>query len=110
MVQRFLKFPDAYAANIQRGVNLLQKRILGLKSLDYHIFTERLLPVVFRGFLADNVWRSLAELSFFYQQLCAKELSKDVVHSLEQNVAVLLCKLEKIFPPGFFDVDYPSTT
>ena len=99
-----LKFPDAYAANIRRGVDLQHKRILGLKSHDYHIFIERLLPVVFRGFLPDNVWRSFAELSYFYRQLCAKELSKDVARSLEQNVAVLLCKLEKIFPPGFFNV------
>jgi len=44
-----LKFPDAYAANIRRGVNLVQKRILGLKSHDFHIFVERLLPVAFQG-------------------------------------------------------------
>jgi hypothetical protein len=85
-------------------VNLLQKKIFGLKNHDYHIFMERLLPVVFRGFLLDNVWRCLAELSFFYRQLCAKELRKDVVRSLEENVAVLFCKMEKIFPPGFFNV------
>jgi hypothetical protein len=85
-------------------VNLLQKKIFGLKSHDYHIFMERLLPVVFCGFLPDNVWRCLAELSFFYRQLCAKELRKDVIRSLEENVAVLLCKMEKIFPPGFFNV------
>jgi hypothetical protein len=89
---------------MRRGVNLVQKRILGLKSHDYHIFIEWLLPVVFHGILPDNVWCSLSELSFIYRQLCAKELSKDVVYSLEQNVAVLLCKLEKIFPPGFFNV------
>ena len=65
---------------------------------------ERLLPVVFHEFLPDNVWRCLAELSFFYRQLCAKELRKDVIRSLEENVAVLLCKMEKIFPPGFFNV------
>ena len=98
-----LKFPDAYAANIRRGVNLLQRKILGLKSHDYHIFVERLLPVAFRGFLSEHIWHSLAELSFFYRQLCSKELSKDVVCSLECNVPVLLCKLEKIFPPGFFN-------
>jgi hypothetical protein len=75
---------------------MLQKKIFGLKSNDYHIFMERLLPVVFRGFLLDNVWRCLAELSFFYRQLCAKELRKDV-HSLEENIVVLLCKMKKIF-------------
>jgi hypothetical protein len=85
-----LKFPDAYATNIRRGVDLLKKKILGLKSHDYHIFMERLLPVAFRGFLPDNIWHCLAELSFFYRQLCAKELSKDIVCSLEDNVVVLL--------------------
>ena len=99
-----LEFSDAYAANIRRGVNLLQKKIFGPKSHDYHIFIEWLLPVAFHGFLPENIWRCLAELSFFYRQLCAKELSKDVVRSLEDNVIVLLCKLEKIFPPGFFNV------
>jgi hypothetical protein len=44
-----LKFPDAYAANIRCGVNLVQKRILGLKSHDYHIFIERLLPLCSAG-------------------------------------------------------------
>ena len=106
ILQQFqdLKFSDAYAANLTCGVNLLQRKIFGLKSHDYHVFIERLLPVAFRGFIPDNIWCCLAELSFFYRQLCAKELSKDVVRSLEDNVIVLLCKLEKIFPPGFFNV------
>ena len=99
-----MKFSDAYAANLTRGVNLLQRKIFGLKSHDYHVFIERLLPVAFRGFIPDNIWRCLAELSFFYRQLCAKELSKDVVRSVEDNVTALLCKLEKISPPGFFNV------
>ena len=98
-----LKFPDGYAANIGRGVNLLQRKIFGLKSHDYHIFMERLLPVAFRGFLPHDIWLCLAELSFLYRQLCAKELRKDVINSLEQQVVVLVCKLEKIFPPGFFN-------
>jgi len=77
---------------------------LSHKGIGVNTPTERLLPVVFRGFLPDNVWHCLAELSFFYRQLCAKELRKDVIRSLEENVAVLLCKMEKIFPPGFFNV------
>ena len=42
-----LQFPDSYASNLKRGVNLLQKKNFGLKSHDYHIFMERLLPIVF---------------------------------------------------------------
>jgi hypothetical protein len=44
----------------------------------------------------------LAELSYFFRQLYAKELSWTVVENLEQVAPELLCKLEKIFPPGFF--------
>lgn len=97
-----LKFPDGYAANIKRGVNLQTKKILGLKSHDYHIFMERLLPVAFHGFLPENVWLCLAELSYFYRQLCARQITKTAVLALEKNIPVLICKLEKIFPPRLF--------
>jgi hypothetical protein len=49
------------------------------------------------------VWLALAELSYFFCQLCAKELSQTVIDDLENVVPVLLCKLEKIFPPSFFN-------
>jgi hypothetical protein len=42
-------------------------------------------------------------LSYFFRQLCEKELSQTVVADLERLAPVLLCKLEKIFPPGFFN-------
>jgi hypothetical protein len=41
-------------------------------------------------------------LNYFFCQLCAKELSRTVVANLEKVAPELLCKLEKIFPPGFF--------
>jgi hypothetical protein len=37
----------------------------------------------------------LAELSYFFRQLCAKELSRTVIEDLEKAA-------EKIFSPGFF--------
>ena len=98
-----LKFPDGYAANLRRGVNLATMRINGLKSHDYHIFMERLLPVMIRGYVPECVWQVMAELSFFYRQLCAKEIDPMVMSTMEREVPVLLCKLEKIFPPGFFN-------
>jgi hypothetical protein len=44
----------------------------------------------------------MAELSFFFCQLCAKEISVKVVEELEKAAPPLLYKLEKIFPLGFF--------
>jgi hypothetical protein len=39
----------------------------GLKSHDYHVIMERLLPVMFRGYFNDDIWEALAELSYFYR-------------------------------------------
>ena len=84
-------------------MNVKTGKLNGLKSHDYHIIMERLLPVMFRGYLNDDVWSALAEVSYFYRQLCAKEIAKEMMEKLEKEVPVLLCKLEKIFPLGFFN-------
>ena len=92
-------FPYGYAANLS---NLGTMRVNRMKSHDYHVWIERLLPAMVRGYVPKHVWLVLAELSYFFCQLCAKELSQTVVANLEKVAPELLCKLEKIFPPGFF--------
>jgi hypothetical protein len=64
---------------------------------------ERLLPVIFHEYLDDDVWTVLAELSHFYRQLCAKEIKKEMMEKFEEEILVRICKLEKIFPPGWFN-------
>jgi hypothetical protein len=98
-----LMFLDGYAANLRRGVNLSSLRVLGIKSHDYHIWIERLLPAMVRGYVPEPLWLVLAELSYFFRLLCAKELSRIVIDDLEEATPLLLYKLEKIFPPGFFN-------
>jgi hypothetical protein len=98
-----LKFLDGYAAGFRRAVNLDSRKLSGVKSHDYYIFMERLLPVIFHGYLNDDVWKVLAELSHFYRQLCAKEIKKEMMKKLKKEIPVLICKLEKIFPPRWFN-------
>jgi hypothetical protein len=88
-----LKFPDGYAAGSRRAVNLKIGKINRLKSHDYYIIMERLLPVMFRGFVHDDVWKVLAELSYFYRQLYAKEIKKEMMEKLQKEIPILLCKL-----------------
>jgi hypothetical protein len=78
-------------------VNLKTMKMNGLKSHDFHIIMERLMHVMFRGYISEAVWKTLAEVSYFYRQLCAKEIRRDVMEQLEKEAPVLLCKLEKIF-------------
>jgi hypothetical protein len=35
--------------------------------------------------------------------MCAKEIKKEMMEKLEKEISVLLCKLEKIFPPKWFN-------
>jgi hypothetical protein len=57
-----------------------------------------------RGYVPEHVWLALAELSYFFRHLCAKELSRTMIDDLENVTPMLLSKLEKIFPPGFFNL------
>jgi hypothetical protein len=62
-----LKFSDGDAAGFRRAVNLDSGKLSGVKSHDYHVFMERLLSVMFRGYLNGDVRKELAELSHFYR-------------------------------------------
>jgi hypothetical protein len=50
-----LKFPHHYTAGLKRCVNVKAEKIHGLKSHDYHIVMERLLPVMLHGYLDDDI-------------------------------------------------------
>jgi hypothetical protein len=38
-----------------------------------------------RGYLPDHIWKVLAELSYFFHILCAKELSKKQVKKIGRS-------------------------
>jgi hypothetical protein len=58
---------------------------------------------MFRGYFSPDVWNIFAELSYFYKQICAKEISKKLMLRFEKEIVVLVCKMEKVFPPGIFN-------
>jgi hypothetical protein len=48
-----IKFLDGYAAGLKRAVNLKTGKLTGLKSHDFHILMDRIIPVMFRGYMPD---------------------------------------------------------
>ncbi|KAL3849461.1 hypothetical protein ACJIZ3_011343 [Penstemon smallii] len=99
-----IKFPDGFASNISRCVKEKECVVSGLKSHDSHIILQRLLPLATRGYLNKEVYQVLLELSDFFRKLCSKTLYLDVLDKMEKQMVLTLCKLERIFPPYFFDV------
>jgi hypothetical protein len=51
---------------------------------------ERNVPVMFRGYMPDAMWQAITELSYFYRQICAKEISKNMMEKLKKEIPVLL--------------------
>ena len=94
--------PNGYASNLARCVNVAKGKFFDMKSHDCHVFMECLLPIALRE-LSDHVWRLLTELSQYYRDLCSSTLRVDDLLVMEKNIPIILCKLGRIFPLGFFD-------
>jgi hypothetical protein len=101
---KVVNFPDGYASNIVRCVNKVPSKISGMKSHDYHVFLQRLLHVATWKFITLEIRTTLIELNTFFNQLCAQTLKVDVLKQMKEGIIMILCKLEKIFSPLFFDV------
>ena len=99
-----VKYPDGYAANISRSVNAKNGRLSGLKSHDCHVLLQRILPIGLRGFAHKDISIVLFELGSFFQDLCSRTLKRSELEKLEERIVLILCKLERFFPPAFFDV------
>jgi len=98
-----VKFSDGYASNISRCVQK-HKTLTGLKSHDYHVLMQHLLPVALRGNVDDKVVSVLIELSTIFRVLCGKTLHVHELDLIEAKAARVLCCLEKIFLPAFFTI------
>ncbi|CAL8085195.1 unnamed protein product [Prunus armeniaca] len=95
-------FPDGYASNIARCVNVDGRKFIGLKSHDCHVFMQRLLSLGIRHLLPEDVVKPIMLLSRFFSQLKAKTLRKIDINQLRHDIVQVLCKFEMIFPPSFF--------
>ncbi|KAL0411862.1 UNVERIFIED_CONTAM: hypothetical protein Slati_3775900 [Sesamum latifolium] len=98
-----LKFSDGYASNMAYCVDMKELRLHSMKSHDCHVFMQKLIPIAFREMLPESVWSALIEVSLIFQIICSTTLDVDKVQELEDSVATMLCNLEKIFLPSFFD-------
>ncbi|XP_042441453.1 uncharacterized protein LOC122026804 [Zingiber officinale] len=99
-----LKMSDGFCSNIADCINVRENKVSGLKSHDCHILLEYLIPLATRGLLSESVYEALVELSMFFSSLYSKSLKMEDLKQLERQIPITLCKLEKIFPPSFFDI------
>ena len=65
---------------------------------------KQVLPIIICGILSDEVCEPIIELCHILSSICLKELKKDELELLVPQIAITVCKLERLFPPSFFDV------
>jgi hypothetical protein len=61
------------------------------------------MPKMFHGYFNADLWKAFTELSYFHRQICAKKVSKAVMQKLEKEIPILIYKMEKLFPPRWFN-------
>jgi hypothetical protein len=59
---------------------------------------------MFRDYFKADLWKKFVELNYFYRRICAKYVSKEMTQRLEKESAVLVCKMENVFPHVWFNV------
>ena len=53
--------------------------------------------------MPNSTWDAITELCTFFRVICSRVLRVDDLQRLQTTIVETICKLEKIFPPGFFD-------
>ncbi|KAL5579027.1 hypothetical protein UlMin_011469 [Ulmus minor] len=101
---RSVKFPDGFAGKLSKNLAHNDSRIVGLKSHDCHVIMQRLLPVGCRSLVNKTISSTIIELCTFFNQLCARTVNVTDMVKAQDQLVIILCKLERIFPPAFFDI------
>ncbi|CAL9021460.1 unnamed protein product [Prunus brigantina] len=88
-----VKFPDVYASNIARCVNVDGGRFTRLKRHDCHVFMQRLLLVGIRHLLPEDVVKPIVLLSIFFpncrQKRCEGQTLISCAMTLSKSYASL---------------------
>ena len=62
------------------------------------------MPLALRGLLPDEVTSVLFKLCRYFRELNAKVLHMNELEKLEDRIIMVLCRMEMIFPHGFFTI------
>lgn len=86
---KIMKFLDGYALNISLCAHASDGKLLGLKSHDYHIILQRLLPAAIQKFEIKDHFQAFDELGNFFKQLYCKTLKKKDVEGLQDDIIII---------------------
>ncbi|GKA40199.1 hypothetical protein Tco_0732792 [Tanacetum coccineum] len=99
-----VKLPDGFESNFKHKVTNNDTNITGVKSHDCYIMMQRLLPYGLHQYLPSTVATPIIELCSFFKLICSQTLMEADMLKTQSKVVDILCNLELIYPPTFFDI------
>ncbi|GKD87021.1 putative transposon, En/Spm-like protein [Tanacetum coccineum] len=99
-----IRVPQGYCSNFSSLVSLKDRKLIGLKSHDYHMLMQEFLPIAIRSIMHPPTRYAIIRFCFFFKFICRKEISLQELDKLQLELVVTLCLLEKFFPLSFFDI------
>jgi hypothetical protein len=76
----------------------------GLKSHDYHILMQQVLPLCVRTLMQKDVRMAIIRVCCIFGRLCVQFVDPSTMTTLYEETVLIMCLLERVFPPSFFDV------
>ena len=101
-VLKSLRTPTHYVSALHKKIS--KGKLSGLKSHDFHVLIQQILPLCFRKVSNKSVAGVVIRLSRVFRKLCAKTVNYGEKDQLLADAAETMCMLEKEFPPAFFDI------
>ncbi|GJX44639.1 putative transposase-associated domain-containing protein [Tanacetum coccineum] len=99
-----IKVPEGYCLNFSSLVNLKDRKLISLKSHDYHMLMQEFLPIAIRSIMHPPTRYAIIRFCFFFKSICSKEIILQELDKMQAELVVTLCLLEKFFPLSFFDI------
>ncbi|GJV63144.1 hypothetical protein Tco_1473972 [Tanacetum coccineum] len=99
-----VRLPNGFGLNFKKKVTADDNNITGMKSHDCHIIMQRLLPYGVQQYLPKDISPAIIELCLFFKQICTRKLMQQDMEKAKEQLINIMCSLEQIYPPDFFDV------
>lgn len=97
-----LKLPSNYCSEM--GSYIREKKFGALKSHDYHVLMQTLMPLGLRGLMEPTTRMAIMRSSRIFRRLCCKVWDPANEEDLREDVAITMCLMEITFPLTFFNI------
>jgi hypothetical protein len=97
-----LKTPSGHVSNMTQYVR--KRTFGGLKSHDYHVLMQQIMPLALRGLLQPGPRMAVMRISKVFRRICGSVWNPLEFDALQADVARSMALLEIHFSSSFFDI------